>query len=106
MGDVAAFWTDFARASPGCPRPCPARLAVLFGRDQNYTAREGQAADRHGRHVARRRRERGVKLNHRGGRVDHNSVLEGARDGRSVAELMRDGAHVLGRTEVMEGSPR
>jgi urease subunit gamma len=32
-------------------------------------------------------------------------VLEGARDGRSVAELMRDGATVIGRGQVMEGVP-
>ena len=30
-------------------------------------------------------------------------VVEGARDGRSVADLMRDGAHVIGRAQVMEG---
>jgi urease subunit gamma len=33
--------------------------------------------------------------------TDH--VVEGARDGRSVADLMRDGAGVLGRDQVMEG---
>jgi urease subunit gamma len=54
--------------------------------------------------VARRRRERGVKLNHpEAVALITDSVLEGARDGRSVADLMRDGAHVLGRAEVMEG---
>lgn len=30
-------------------------------------------------------------------------VVEGARDGRSVADLMRDGAHVIGRAQVMDG---
>jgi urease subunit gamma len=54
--------------------------------------------------VARRRRERGVKLNHpEAVALITDSVLEGARDGRSVAELMRDGAHVLARGDVMEG---
>ena len=54
--------------------------------------------------VARRRLERGVKLNHPEAVAlitDH--VVEGARDGRSVAELMRDGATVLTRGQVMEG---
>ena len=54
--------------------------------------------------VARRRLERGVKLNHPEAVAlitDH--VVEGARDGRSVAELMRDGAAVLTRAQVMEG---
>ncbi len=54
--------------------------------------------------VARRRLERGVKLNHPEAVAlitDH--VVEGARDGRSVAELMRDGAAVLTRDQVMEG---
>jgi len=54
--------------------------------------------------VARRRLERGVKLNHPEAVAlitDH--VVEGARDGRSVAELMRDGATVLTRAQVMEG---
>src|SRR3954465_15730766 len=54
--------------------------------------------------VARRRRERGVKLNHpEAVALITASVLEGARDGHSVADLMHDGAHVLGRAEVMEG---
>ena len=54
--------------------------------------------------VARRRLSRGVKLNHPEAIAlitDH--VVEGARDGRSVAELMRDGASVLTREQVMEG---
>jgi urease subunit gamma len=56
--------------------------------------------------VARRRLARGVKLNHPESIAlitDH--VVEGARDGRSVAELMRDGATVLTRDQVMEGIP-
>ena len=51
-----------------------------------------------------RRRERGVKLNYPEAIAlisDH--VVEGARDGRSVAALMQEGAHVLTRAEVMEG---
>ena len=56
--------------------------------------------------VARQRRERGVKLNHpEAVALITEYVVEGARDGRTVAELMRDGASVLSRDEVMEGVP-
>ena len=54
--------------------------------------------------VARRRLERGVKLNHpEAVALISDFILEGARDGRSVAELMRDGAYVLTRSDVMDG---
>jgi urease subunit gamma len=54
--------------------------------------------------VARRRLERGVKLNHpEAVALICDFVVEGARDGRSVAELMEDGAHVLTRAQVMDG---
>jgi urease subunit gamma len=54
--------------------------------------------------VARRRLERGVKLNHPEAiALITDFVVEGARDGRSVAELMRDGAEVIKRDQVMEG---
>jgi len=56
--------------------------------------------------VARKRLERGVKLNHPEAiALITDFVVEGARDGRSVAELMRDGASVLTREQVMEGVP-
>jgi urease subunit gamma len=56
--------------------------------------------------VARRRLERGVKLNHPEAiALISDFVLEGARDGRSIVELMRDGAGVLRREQVMEGVP-
>jgi len=56
--------------------------------------------------VARRRLERGVKLNHpEAVALISDFVVEGARDGRSVANLMRDGAGVLTRDQVMEGIP-
>jgi urease subunit gamma len=56
--------------------------------------------------VARRRLERGVKLTHpEAVALIADFVVEGARDGRSVAELMRDGASVLTRGQVMEGIP-
>ena len=54
--------------------------------------------------VARRRLERGVKLNHpEAVALISDFVVEGARDGRSVADLMEEGAHVLKREQVMDG---
>ena len=54
--------------------------------------------------VARRRLERGVKLNHpEAVALISDFVLEGARDGKSVADLMQAGAHVLTRAQVMDG---
>ena len=54
--------------------------------------------------VARKRRERGVKLNYPEAiALISDFVVEGARDGRSVADLKRDGAEVLRRNEVMDG---
>jgi urease gamma subunit len=54
--------------------------------------------------VAQRRLERGVKLNYpEAVALISDFVLEGARDGRRVAELMEAGAHVLKREQVMDG---
>jgi len=54
--------------------------------------------------VARRRLERGVKLNHPETiALISDFVVEGARDGRPVADLMEAGAHVVTREQVMEG---
>ena len=54
--------------------------------------------------VARRRLERGVRLNHPEAiALITDFVVEGARDGRTVAELMEAGAHVITRDQVMEG---
>ncbi|MGF1651335.1 MAG: urease subunit gamma, partial [Hyphomicrobiaceae bacterium] len=54
--------------------------------------------------VARRRLERGVKLNHPEAiALITDFVVEGARDGRSVSELMEAGAQVISRDQVMEG---
>lgn len=56
--------------------------------------------------VARDRRARGVKLNHPETVALLSCwVIEGARDGRTVGELMEDGRHVLTRADVMEGVP-
>ena len=55
-------------------------------------------------HVARRRLERGVKLNHPEAiALITDFVVEGARDGRSVADLMEAGAHVVDASQVMDG---
>ncbi len=54
--------------------------------------------------VARRRLQRGVRLNHpEAVALITDFVLEGARDGSSVADLMERGAHVLTREQVMDG---
>ncbi len=54
--------------------------------------------------VARKRLARGVLLNHpEAVALISDFVVEGARDGRSVADLMEQGAHVLTRAQVMEG---
>jgi urease subunit gamma len=56
--------------------------------------------------VARRRRQRGLKLNYpEAVSLISAEILEGARDGKSVAELMQFGKHILSREDVMEGVP-
>jgi len=56
--------------------------------------------------VARDRRSRGLRLNHPEAlAVITSFLLEGARDGRSVTELMAAGRHVLTRDDVMDGVP-
>ena len=56
--------------------------------------------------VARRRLERGVKLNHpEAVAIISDFIVEGARDGRTVADLMQAGAQVLTRDQVMPGIP-
>jgi len=54
--------------------------------------------------IARKRLARGVRLNHPEAiALISDFVVEGARDGRSVADLMEAGAHVIRRDQVMEG---
>jgi len=54
--------------------------------------------------VARKRLERGVKLNHpESVALISDFIMEGARDGKSVAALMEEGAHVVTRGQVMDG---
>ena len=56
--------------------------------------------------VAERRKARGLKLNHPESiALIAAAILEGARDGRTVAELMSFGTTILGRDDVMEGVP-
>ena len=56
--------------------------------------------------VARRRKARGLKLNHpEAVALITAEVLEGIRDGKTVAELMTLGAQILTREDVMEGIP-
>jgi len=56
--------------------------------------------------VARKRLARGVKLNYPEAiALIADAVVEGARDGRSVADMMESGAHVITRDQCMEGIP-
>ena len=56
--------------------------------------------------LAERRRARGLKLNHpEAVALITDFILEGARDGKTVAQLMEAGAHVLTRAQVMDGIP-
>ena len=56
--------------------------------------------------VARKRLARGVKLNHPEAiALITDAVVEGARDGRSVAEMMEAGAQIVSRAQCMEGVP-
>jgi len=54
--------------------------------------------------LAERRKERGIKLNYPESiALISAAIMEGARDGKSVAELMEQGAHVISRAQVMDG---
>jgi urease subunit gamma len=56
--------------------------------------------------LARRRQSRGLKLNHpESVAIITAEIMEGARDGRSVAELMSHGTTILKRNDVMDGVP-
>ena len=56
--------------------------------------------------LAQRRQARGLRLNHpEAVAVITSFLLEGARDGRRVADLMQAGREVLGRDDVMDGVP-
>jgi urease subunit gamma len=71
---------------------------------ESDSPRKGQAADRDGGDGGAPRLERGVKLNHPEAiALITDFIVEGARDGRTVAELMQAGAQVLTRAQVMDG---
>ena len=56
--------------------------------------------------LAQRRRQRGLRLNHpEAVAVITSFLLEAARDGRTVSDLMEAGRHVLGRDDVLDGVP-
>ena len=56
--------------------------------------------------VARRRQDRGLKLNYSESiSIIADHIIEGARDGKSVSELMRSGRTVLSRNDVLHGVP-
>jgi urease subunit gamma len=56
--------------------------------------------------VARRRLDRGVKLNYpEAVALISDFIMEGARDGKTVADLMQTGAKVISRDQVMDGIP-
>src|SRR6266705_1468306 len=89
-----------------CLRPCRA-CGQYDGKAMNLTPREkDKLLISVAAMVARRRLERGVKLNHPEAiALITDFILEGARDGRTVAELMQTGAQVLTRAQVMDGIP-
>jgi urease subunit gamma len=56
--------------------------------------------------VAERRKDRGLKLNcPEAVAIISAAIMEGARDGKTVAQLMNEGRNILGRDDVMEGVP-
>jgi len=98
----------FARRRWDCRRAC--RAVGTFdapGMSMNLTPREkDKLLVSVAAMVAERRLRRGVKLNYpEAVALISDYVLEGARDGKSVADLMRDGASVIRREQVMEGVP-
>src|SRR5215831_14191292 len=115
-GDVAAFMRRrkrqglCQRARPRAKRSAPrATMAHLLHRApaMDLTPREKDklliftAAL-----LAERRRARGLKLNHpEAVALISAAILEGAREGKSVAQLMSEGRRVLARADVMDGVP-
>ena len=101
-----ALRADLVRAGRGAPRDCRCRgFGNAEGEPMNLTPREkDKLLIATAAMVARRRLERGVKLNYPEAiALISDFVVEGARDGRTVADLMEAGAHVVSRAQVMEG---
>ncbi len=85
----------------GGPSPCPQQSFMHLTDVERDKLLLSYAAE-----LAWRRKGRGVRLNHPEAiAIIASFVLEGARDGRSVADLMQAGREVLGRDDVMEGVP-
>ena len=105
--DGAALRRDLVHVMTARARLAAAHLDQLTGRRMNLTPREkDKLLISVAAMVARRRLERGVKLNHPEAiALITDFILEGARDGRTVAELMQAGAQVLTRAQVMDGIP-
>jgi urease subunit gamma len=79
----------------------PVEVLMFLSRHEQERLLVHVAAD-----VARRRRDRGLRLNHpEATAVITAFLLEGARDGRTVVELMEAGRHVLTRDDVLDGVP-
>ena len=114
MGRRVCYWSHCCDLSPVCRHDAtPGRAVHLretplpYGAHMRLTEHERErllitlAAD-----VAERRRGRGLKLNHpEAVAILTSFVLEGARDGRTVAELMSAGREVLRRDDVLPGVP-
>jgi urease subunit gamma len=106
LGQPLARW-QFADIQPGLHRPEFLSRFLLEDWAMHLTPREQDkllivtAAD-----LARRRQKRGLKLNYpESVAIITYEIIEGARDGRSVADLMSYGTTVLKRDDVMEGVP-
>src|SRR4051812_7977726 len=82
-------------------RTGPREVSMFLSRHEQERLLVHVAAD-----VARRRRDRGLRLNHPEATALITAfLLEGARDGRSVADLMQAGRRVLTRDDVLDGVP-
>ncbi len=89
-----------------CPRTGGAAVQLEVARVQLTPHEQERLLIHVAADVAEKRRARGVKLNHPETiALITSHILEGARDGRSVAELMSSGRKVLTRDDVMEGIP-
>ena len=95
------------------PRPATHRFARPLDPSpwslahESVTARTRQAADLRGRPGGQGRKERGLKLNvPEATALITAELMEMARDGKSVAEIMSAGREILGRDDVMEASRR
>jgi urease subunit gamma len=98
--------TDRVETNPTCACNAP-ETAGFYGPAMRLTPHEQERLLIHvAAGLARQRRARGLRLNHpEATAVIASFLMEGARDGRSVADLMEAGRSVLDRADVMEGVP-